>query len=106
MVVARDQNQKQPPQVVDAALRVRPASLPAWVGVDLGAQGYAVVKVNKIVPRAGVSPETARQEQAQFSQWLAAAEAQAYYALLADKYKVQIKTAKPVVKANDESVAP
>ena len=30
VVVARDQNQKQPAQVVDAALRVRPACLPAW----------------------------------------------------------------------------
>src|SRR5256885_6615623 len=38
-------------EVVDSALRAPTAQLPAWTGVDMGAQGYAVVKINRIVER-------------------------------------------------------
>ncbi len=45
--------QSQPAPVIESALRADPAKLPSLVGVDLGAQGYAVVRVNKTVPRNG-----------------------------------------------------
>ena len=51
LTVSRDQSQNLPQAVVDAALRANPEKMPVLVGVDLGAQGYAVVRVNKVVAR-------------------------------------------------------
>jgi len=95
VVVSREQTQNIPAPAITAALRADTTSLPAWVGVDLGTQGYAVVRVNKVLERPPVAEATAKQERAQVAQWLAGAEAQAHYQALKDKYKVQIKVAKP-----------
>ena len=95
VVLSRQEPGQQPQKVVEAALRADPAALPALVGVDLGAEGYAVVKVNKVLPRQQPSPEQARQELEQYSRAFAAAETQAYYELLKDRFKVEIKVAKP-----------
>ncbi len=95
ILVSRQEAQKQPAAVVEAALRADPATLPAWVGVDLGDQGYAVVKVNKVLPRETPPPEVAKQERQQYAQAWATAENLAYYNLLKDRFKVQIKVAKP-----------
>jgi peptidyl-prolyl cis-trans isomerase D len=51
VVVSREQTQKLPNPVIDAALRADASTLPAFAGVDLGSQGYAIVKVEKVVPR-------------------------------------------------------
>ena len=83
-------------QVVDAALRVDPGSLPAFTGVDLGAQGYAVVRVGKVVAR-DVPPEaSAKQERSQYTQWVTATETMAYYNGLKERFKAEILVAKPV----------
>ena len=82
-------------QVIEAALRADPAALPALVGVDLGEQGYAVVKVNKVVPREAPAPEMAKQEAQQYGQLWATAEGLAYYELLKERFKVQVKVPKP-----------
>ena len=66
------------------------------LGVDLGAQGYAVVRVNKILPRTPPAAEASSQENAQFAQALALAENAAYYNMLKDRFKVQIQVPKPV----------
>jgi peptidyl-prolyl cis-trans isomerase D len=95
IVVSRDQPQNLPRAVVDAVLGASTATLPAWVGVDLGAQGYAVAKVNRLVPRAAPNEQTARQERQQYLQWLSNAEGLAYYELLKDRFKVQIKAPRP-----------
>ena len=102
VVVSRDQTQKQPPQVVEAALRADPAALPALVGVDLGPQGYAVVKVNKIAPRDAAPAQAAQQDRNQYAQWWTAAENLAYYELLKERFKVQIKVAKPAPRTAEE----
>ena len=95
VAVSRQETQKQPSPVVEAALRADPAAVPALVGVDLGEQGYAVVKVNKVLPRQTPPPEVARQEIQQYGQWWASAENLAYYELLKERFKVQVKVAKP-----------
>ena len=96
LAVSRDQPQKQPLQVVDAALRADASALPALTGVDLGAQGYVIVKVLKVLPRAASLEATARQERAQYSQWWTTAESMAYYNALKDRFKTEIKVDKPV----------
>jgi peptidyl-prolyl cis-trans isomerase D len=95
VVISRDQMQNTPAPIVMAALRADTSTLPAWVGVDLGAQGYAVVRVNKVLERAPVADANARQERAQYGQWLAAAESQAYYQSLKEQYKAQVKATAP-----------
>ncbi|CAA2103764.1 SurA N-terminal domain-containing protein [Variovorax paradoxus] len=95
MTVSRRDAQSQPLPVIDAALRADAAKLPALVGVDLGAQGYAVVRVTKVVPRTPPAPELAKQEQAQVGQSIAAAEDAAYYNLLKERFKAEILVPKP-----------
>jgi peptidyl-prolyl cis-trans isomerase D len=90
LVVSRDQPQNQPPALLDAALRADPAKLPAITGVDLGAQGYAVARVNKIVPREAQDPQKTEQARQQFAQLWGQAEAQAYMAALKAQFKAEI----------------
>jgi peptidyl-prolyl cis-trans isomerase D len=93
-----------PAPVVDAAMRADSATLPAWIGVDLGTQGYAVVRVNRVAPRDPPVAEAAKQEQAQYSQLWSSAEGLAYYNLLKERVKAQIKVPKPS-KTLDEVAA-
>lgn len=103
VLVSREDTRNQPAAVVEAALKADPAALPAFVGVDLGAQGYAVVKVNKVVPREAPAGDMVRREQQQAAQWLASAEGLAYYNLLKERFKAQIKVPAP---AAEEGAAP
>jgi peptidyl-prolyl cis-trans isomerase D len=101
--VSRDQPQNQPIQVVDAALRADVATLPALAGVDLGAQGYVIVKVLKVLPRDVSLEAAAKQERSQYTQWWTTAESLAYYNTLKDRFKTDIKVAKPVRAKADQS---
>ncbi|MBP7502043.1 SurA N-terminal domain-containing protein [Aquabacterium sp.] len=78
----------QPAAVLDAALRVPEAQLPAWTVVSLGDEGVALLKVNKVVPLE-VKPEELKEMQAQFGGYWARAEADAYYRALKREYKVE-----------------
>jgi peptidyl-prolyl cis-trans isomerase D len=95
VVVSREDPAQQPQPIVEAALRADPAALPAFSGVDLGTQGYAIVKVNQAVARPAPEANVARQEQVQYGRWWTGAEALAYYNLLKDRYKAQILVPKP-----------
>jgi peptidyl-prolyl cis-trans isomerase D len=54
-----------------------------------------VVKVNRVLPREAPPPAQAQQEQQQYTRAWSAAEAQAYYELLKDRFKVQVLVEKP-----------
>ena len=95
VVVSRDQTQNLPRAVVDAALRASPDNLPSWVSADLGSQGTAVVKVLRIIPREGVDAQQAAQQRQQLQQWWTTAEGFAYYEMLKERFKVQIKPNRP-----------
>jgi peptidyl-prolyl cis-trans isomerase D len=95
LTVSRDQVPTLPQAVIDAALRADPAKLPAWVGVDLGVQGYAVVRVNKIVSRPESTAQQAEQSRSQFARLWSQAESQAYLASLKSKFKVEMLAEKP-----------
>ncbi len=97
--VSRDQQQNLPPQLLEAALKADTSTLPAWSGVDLGSQGYAVLKVTAVVARPAPAEAVAKQEQAQYTLGWSNAEALAYYNLLKERYKAQINVAKPVRSA-------
>lgn len=89
VVVSRAQVADLPRALIDAVLKAPVDTLPAWTGVDLGEQGYAVAKINKVLPRDTAAMDAAR-SQAQYAQAWAAAESQAYYAALKERFKVQI----------------
>ncbi|MFN4265471.1 MAG: peptidylprolyl isomerase [Aquabacterium sp.] len=78
----------QPAPVLEAVLRMPAKSLPAWTVVDLGAEGSAIVKLNKVLPPA-LSAEEQRETQSQFGPIWGRAEADAYYRALQREYKVQ-----------------
>jgi peptidyl-prolyl cis-trans isomerase D len=98
MVVSRDQTQGMPQALVDAALRADPAAMPALLGVDLGAQGYALVRVNKVLAREEPTAQQQAQSREQFARLLGNAEAGAYLAHLRSQFKVEILVTKPKAK--------
>ena len=81
--------------MVDAVLRADPNRLPAVSGVDLGAQGYAVIRVTKVLPPED-NKELMKQAQQQFTQLWGSAETMAYLAELKALLKTEILVAKPV----------
>ena len=99
MVVARDLPLNQPRAVLDTVLGANTDTLPAWTGVDLGAQGYAVAKVNRVVPPEAPEPQLAQQRQQQYAQWWSTAEGLAYYETLKQRFKVQIQAPRPAPAA-------
>ena len=92
VIISRASAQSQPRALVDAVLRADASKLPAWLGVDLGDAGYAVLRLNSVKPPAGDSPELA-QLLPRYAQAWAAAEAQAYYNALKTRYKVSVDAA-------------
>ena len=102
-VVSRDKGQAMVPQVLDAVMRADTATLPAWVGVDLGNMGYALARINQVLPRGEVAEQVAKQERGQVTQWLAGAESQAYFELLKERFKVKINVPRPSSNATSEA---
>jgi len=104
VVVGREQPQQLPAQLVDAALRADTSALPSFAGIDLGAQGYSIIKVVKVLPRNVPVEATAKQERSQYTQWWTNAETLAYYNGLKERVKGEIIVAKPAAaKATLES---
>lgn len=95
VVISREQAQQLPTETLKAALSADTMALPTLVGVDLGAQGYEVVKVLKVLPRAAPAAALAQQEQTQYTQWWTSAESLAYYNILKERFKADIKVPRP-----------
>ncbi len=74
-----------------AVLSVNPKKLPAFVGIDLGPDGYVVAKVQKVIGRDPVLADAA-QARSQYEQAWADAETQAYFGALKVRLKVQVDT--------------
>jgi peptidyl-prolyl cis-trans isomerase D len=100
VAIARDQSQKLPASMIDAALRADSSKLPVFVGVNLNDQGYAVIKVNKLLEREAKA-DAAKQDRQQYTQWWTNAESMAYYNGLKERFKAEIKVTKPVAKKDD-----
>ena len=105
VMVSRGSAATVPGPVLEAVLKADTSTLPAWVGVDLGAQGYTVVRINKVMPRKPAVAATAEQERKQYAQWVASAENKAYYKMLSQRFKVAIKVPRPTPGAVDQANA-
>lgn len=105
ITVSRDDLKGQSVKIVDAALRLDATQLPGWIGVDLSADGYAIVRVNKVVPRDAAAAESAQRNRSQYVQWWSAAESLAYYDFLRERFKAQIIVPRPTATLLDAAGA-
>ncbi|MBI5924243.1 MAG: SurA N-terminal domain-containing protein [Aquabacterium sp.] len=99
----------QPPVVLESALRIPEKQLPAWTVVDLGPEGVALLKVNKVLPMQ-ISEQELGEAQSQYGGYWGKAEADAYYRALKRQYKVQFvnegkKTMDKVTESQKTSAA-
>jgi peptidyl-prolyl cis-trans isomerase D len=101
-IFARGQAQNLPRAVLDAVLAVPSDKLPAALGVDLGRQGYVVVRVSKVLPRDDAA-QTDAIVAPQLAQAWGAAESEAYYQSLKQRFKVELRL--PAAKAEEPSAA-
>jgi peptidyl-prolyl cis-trans isomerase D len=88
--VSRDKPGELSADLLSAVMRADTSALPVWVGVDLGAQGYAIAKVNSVIKRAAPAELDAKQDRQRYSQWWSRAEAQSYYDALKNSVKADI----------------
>ena len=93
-VVSRQQSAGVPESVVAAALRVDPFKLPQMTGVDLEDEGYAVVRVNKVLPREAQAAQTEQSRQ-EFEALWGQAQGQAYVDELKKRLKVKVMAPMP-----------
>jgi len=95
LVVSREQTQQLPAKLIDAILRADASALPVLVGVDLGAQGYAIARVNKVLEYEAPNEAARRQNLNQYTQLWTGAESLAYFNDLKGRFKAEILVAKP-----------
>ena len=92
VTVSRVTAQGMPRPLMDAALRADATKLPQVTGVDLGAEGYFVMRVMQVLPRE-MPPGGEAPLRAQYAQAWAAAETEAYLAALKKRYKADVTPA-------------
>ncbi len=92
ITASRTQAQGLPRPLLDAALRADASKLPAVTGVDLGADGYFVMRVMQVLPREQ-PPGGEVPLREQYAQAWAAAEAEAYVNALKKRYKANVTAA-------------
>ncbi|MCA0176193.1 MAG: SurA N-terminal domain-containing protein [Proteobacteria bacterium] len=89
VTVSRAQGQGLPQPIVQAIVRADLRKGPVALGVDLGEQGYAVVKVEKAMPPEAEDPDRARARPF-IEQALAQAEADAFDTALKTRFKAEL----------------
>ena len=104
-VVSRATPRELPRAMLDAIMKAPVSSLPSFVGIDLGDQGYVLAKITKVLGRDPLAADVAR-GQTQYGQAWADAETQAYYAALKSRFKVDLKAAAMASPASAASFSP
>ncbi|MDH6147798.1 MULTISPECIES: SurA N-terminal domain-containing protein [Paraburkholderia] len=87
--VSRNDAQGVPPAALSAIYKVDAQKLPAYVGVDLGDDGYAIYRVNQIVQPAATDAQHLAVAQQQIAQVDAQSQAEAYLKALRERSKVK-----------------
>ncbi|AJG19212.1 SurA N-terminal domain-containing protein [Cupriavidus basilensis] len=78
------------PKAVEAVMRADTAKLPAYVGVDLGADGYAIYRIGKVSQPAQADAAQRQGEAQQLGQMLGQSQLEAFYEGLKDRAKVKL----------------
>jgi peptidyl-prolyl cis-trans isomerase D len=100
VTVSRNDAQGLPPAALAAIFKADASKLPAYVGVDLGADGYAIYRVNGIEKAAPVAADRLSGAQQQIAQVYGQAEMEAYIDSLKARSKVKLSAA-PAPSANE-----
>lgn len=90
--VSRAKADGVPPKAVEAVLRADANKLPSVVGVDLGAEGYAVYRITKVSQPTQANPAQRQAEAQQLSQLAGQTDLQAFYESLKARSKVKLLT--------------
>jgi len=88
--LSRTDTQGLSPLALSAIFKADDTKLPAYVGVDLGNEGYAIYRVNAVVPPAPIDPARLAAAQRQLAQVDAQTELDAYVASLRKRSKVKL----------------
>ena len=99
VVISKMQPGQLPPEVATAALRAERSKLPALQGADLGLQGYAIVRVNKVLDADPQAAALLAQQAPMVTRALSQAQMQAYVESLKKSIDVKINAPKPEVPA-------
>jgi peptidyl-prolyl cis-trans isomerase D len=91
LTLSRNQAQGAPRDLIERVMAADAAKLPVPVGVDLGDQGYVVLRVVKVLPREA-APGGDDALRAQYAQAWAAAESDAYLGALKQRFKATVDT--------------
>jgi peptidyl-prolyl cis-trans isomerase D len=88
--VSRNDAQGMPPAALAAIFKADSSKLPTYVGVDLGADGYAIYRVNGVEKPEPVTADRLTGAQQQVAQVYAQAEMESYLDALKARSKVKI----------------
>ncbi len=88
--VSRTDTQGLSPAALSAVFKADDSKLPAYVGVDLGNDGYAVYRVNAVVPAAPLDAARLAATQRQLAQIDAQTQMEAFVASLRQRSKVKV----------------
>jgi len=91
--ISREQNINLPPAVIEAAMRSDASKLPMLVGVDLGARGFGVVRINSVVKSLPLAER--KDTVGKYAKAWTSAESIAYFDFLKSRLKVEYKVEKP-----------
>lgn len=95
MVVSRSQSTSLPASFVNQVMQAPATALPAWVGIDLGEQGYRLARISQVAQRAPVDATLANQERAQLESIMADTQSRVYLEYLRQAYKVKVLVSDP-----------
>ncbi len=87
--VSRNDAQGLPPAALSAVFKADAQNLPAYVGVDLGADGYAIYRVNAVINGPAADGQRLVAAQQQLAQVSGQSQLQAYLDALRDRSKVK-----------------
>jgi len=91
VLVSRQQPQGLPLPALRAALSAPlEGEAPAWLLVDLGTEGAAVLRVRRGPPRAQPDPAQGQREKAELARLLGEGESQAYLKALRQRYRAEV----------------
>lgn len=93
VIISREQTQQLTSGLIESALRTEASQLPVFVGVDLGAKGFGLIKINKVLKSLPVTDS--KNSVGKYANAWTSAESMAYFGYLKSRSKVKFQAEKP-----------